>query len=585
MIKQRLELLKKQLKDNQIDVYYFNTSDYHMSEYVPEYFKTIAYFSGFTGSMATLLVSQEETVIFVDGRYHIQADKQCLPHGIKVMKLGTSGALEPLEYIKENYSSKTIGFDGKRTSIKFGKNLLKNKMHIKCIDLYSDIIVDRKPLSNDYVFELGIKYTGLSRKKKIELVQYCLKDRIHVVNNLESIAYLLNLRGNDILYTPVFMAYMVITNSNVYLFCNKERFKKEIYNHLLNDGVIVKEYDEYYGFLTTLTNSKITLDETKVNFESYLSLSRNNNTIINERSIIEDMKAIKNPIEQLNNKQAHIYDGVALLRFFMWLDKVDKSTLTEYDVSMMINRFRTSYKAFDLSFGSIVAYNENAALMHYYPEKGKSKQLDNSGILLMDTGGQYLEGTTDITRTIALGPVDPEIKKWFSLVLKSMFNLAQLKFLQGLRGNQVDVLARKDLWAQGVNYRCGTGHGVGQVLSVHEAPPNIRYGKTENGSDDVEIKPGMIFSDEPGVYFDGLFGIRCENLLLCKKEQENEYGQFLGFEMVTMVPFDLNLIDKKYLDESTIDALNKYHKTVYETLLPYLNEEEKEYLRKKTQAI
>lgn len=585
MIKQRLELLKKQLKDNQIDVYYFNTSDYHMSEYVPEYFKTIAYFSGFTGSMATLLVSQEETVIFVDGRYHIQADKQCLPHGIKVIKLGTLGALEPLDYIKEYYSSKTIGFDGKRTSIKFGKSLLKNKMNIKCIDLYSDIIVDRKPLSNDYVFELGIKYTGLSRKKKIELVQYCLNDRIHVVNNLESIAYLLNLRGNDILYTPVFMAYMVITNSNVYLFCNKERFKKEIYNHLLNDGVIVKEYDEYYGFITTLTNSKITLDETKVNFESYLSLSKNNNTIINERSIVEDMKAIKNPIEQLNSKQAHIYDGVALLRFFMWLDKVDKSTLTEYDVSMMINRFRTSYKAFDLSFGSIVAYNENAALMHYYPEKGKSKQLDNSGILLMDTGGQYLEGTTDITRTIALGPVDPEIKKWFTLVLKSMFNLAQLKFLQGLRGNQVDVLARKDLWAQGVNYRCGTGHGVGQVLSVHEAPPNIRYGKTENGSDDAEIKPGMIFSDEPGVYFDGLFGIRCENLLLCKKEQENEYGQFLGFEMVTMVPFDLNLIDKKYLDESTIDALNKYHKTVYETLLPYLNEEEKEYLRKKTQAI
>lgn len=585
MIKQRLESLRKKIKENGIDVYYFNTSDYHLSEYVPEYFKTIAYFSGFTGSLATLLVSQKEAVIFVDGRYHIQADNQCLKNDVKVVKLGTSGALEPIDYLKQYYDGQTVGFDGKRTSISFGKQLIRNKLKIKSVDIYSELIENRAPLSKDRLFELSIKYTGLTRKKKIDLVNYCLEGYVHIVNNLESIAYLLNLRGNDITYTPTFLSYLVIKEQKVYLFVNKNRISDEIYNRLLSDSVIIKEYDEYYDFLKTIRNQKILFDETKVNFETYISLINRNNSFFNKRSIIEDMKSIKNPVEQENAKLAHIYDGVALTRFLMWLEKADKSTLTEYDVAMMINKFRTSYRAFDLSFSSIVAYNQNAAIMHYFPEKGKSKVLDNSGILLMDTGGQYLEGTTDITRTVALGPVDPEIKRWFTLVLKSMFNLSDLRFLKGMRGNQIDVVARKDLWAEGVNYRCGTGHGVGQTLSVHENPPNIRYGKTENGSDNAELKPGMIFSDEPGVYFDNQFGIRCENLLLCKKDFENEYGEFYSFETITMVPFDLDLIDKRYLDLKTVKLLNSYHKTVYETLSPLLTSEEKEFLRRKTRAI
>lgn len=580
MIKNRLKELKTQLKNNGIDVYYFNTSDYHLSEYVPEYFKTIRYFSGFTGSLATLLVSQEEAVIFVDGRYHLQAENECLINGVQVVKLGTEGALEPVEYLKQYYHDRTIGIDGKRTSVTFAKKLIDAGLKIKDADVYSQIINDRTPLSEDPVYRLDERYTGISRAQKLEMMYYCIKDKVHIIHNLESIAYLLNLRGNDITYTPVFRAYMILMDKDCYLFADIKRFSAEILDELYADGVIIRPYDSYYGFLKDIKRRKVILDENKVNYAAYLQLG--NNRIYNMRSIVEDMKAIKNPIEQENMKLAHIYDGVAMLRFYMWLDGTDKRTLTEYEVARMISKFRLDYRAFDLSFNPIVAYNANAASMHYSPTKEKSAKLDNSGILLMDTGGQYLEGTTDITRTVALGEVDPEIRKWFTLVLKSMFNLSEAVFLKGMAANQLDILARKDIWKQGVNYRCGTGHGVGMCLSVHESPPNFRYASNGNGTELVEIKPGMVSSDEPGVYFDNLFGIRCENMILCKSLYTNEYGEFLGFEHLTMVPFDLNLVDKRYLDEETLNALNSYHEKVYQTLLPYLNNNEAEYLRKKT---
>ena len=585
MIKTRLEQLKTKMVEQDIDLYYFNTSDYHMSEYVPEYFKTIAYFSGFSGSLATLLVSKDKSYIFVDGRYHSQADKECLQYGIEVIKLGTESALDPISFIKQYYPNATVGLDGKRTSINFAKKLIKNNIKIKSIDIYSDLIENRAALSKDPIYELDVKYTGLSRKRKIDLIKYCLADKVHIVNNLESIAYLLNLRGNDIKYTPVFLAYLVFFEKEVYLFVDIERLSEDILDRLYDDGVIIRPYNSYYNFLETIRRKTILLDENKVNYESYIRINSSSNKIHNMRSIIEDMKAIKNPVEQENSKLAHIYDGVALVRFMMWLSKIDKSTISEYDASEKLNSLRLEFKANDLSFNSIVAYNENAALMHYAPSKDNCAMLDNKGILLFDSGGQYNEGTTDVTRTIALGEVNDEIKMYFTLVLKSMFNLSEVKFLKGLSGNQLDILARKDLWQIGVDYRCGTGHGVGYNLAVHEAPPNIRYGKTDNQSELAEIKPGMIFSDEPGVYFEGKFGIRCENLLLCQKAMKNEYGQFLEFETITLAPFDLNLIDMNYLDTKTIESLNRYHKKVYDTLSAYLDEEEKEYLRKLTREI
>ena len=580
-----LKALQSKIAASGIDLYYLNTCDYHLSEYVPEYFKTIAYFSGFTGSLATLLVSKDDAYIFVDGRYHTQADNQCLTNGVKVVKLGTKDALEPIEFIGKYYKNKVIGIDGKRTSINFVKELSKKDIKIKSLDIYSDIIENRTPLKKGPIYELDDKYTGLPRYKKIELIKHCLKGRSHVVNNLESIAYLLNLRSSDILYTPVFLSYLVFLDNEVYLFCDKSRFDEKTLDALYEDGIVIRPYDSYYDFLNVISNKTVLLDENKVNYETYIRIKGRENLIFNMRSYIEDMKSIKNNVEQVNSKKAHIRDGVAYLRFLMWLDSIDKTSVTEYDVACKIDEFRLSNGAFDLSFNSIVSYNENAAIIHYSPSKDNAKTLDNKGILLLDTGGQYLQGTTDITRTIALGPVEPIVKKHFSLVLKSMFNLSGFKFKRGISGFQIDAIARQDLWAEGLDYRHGTGHGVGQVLSVHEGPPNIRYAHTDVRTEMVEIKPGMIMSDEPGIYFEGQYGIRCENLLLCKKDFENEYGEFLSFETLTLVPFDTKLIDKDYLDDKTIAILNNYHQKVYDTLLPYLSQEEAAYLRKLTEAI
>ncbi len=585
MTNQRIKNLVQEIKNNKIDVYYLNTSDYHMSEYVPAYFKTIEYFSGFSGSLATLLVDKENAYIFVDGRYHLQAENQCTPNDVKVVKLGTAGALDPIKFIEKNYQGKTIGLDGKRTSIGFAKELLNKGIKLKSLDIYSSLIENRSPLSKDKLYKLDEQYTGESRKAKLDKVKYILDGKTHIVNNLESIAYMLNLRGNDIVYTPVFLSYLVFNKNDVYFFIDIDRLDSEIIDELYSDGVIIRPYNQYYDFLKTLKNETILLDENKVNYETYCSILNNGNKVVNHLSIIEEMKSKKNDVEIKNTTLAHIYDGVAMVRFLKWLDETDKETLNEYTVSQKLNDFRLSYKAFDLSFNPIVAYNSNAAMMHYGPTKENNTALHNQGILLVDSGGQYKEGTTDITRTIALGQVSDELKMHFTTVLKSMFNLSSAKFMEGMAGNQLDILARRDIWELGIDYRCGTGHGVGHVLAVHEAPPNIRYMHSASKSEEVPLAVGNVVSDEPGIYLEGKYGIRCENLLLVKKDELNEYGQFLSFKTLTLVPFDLRLIDKKYLDEKTIKILNNYHKEVYETLSPYLNEEERLYLYKITREI
>lgn len=585
MIKDRIKALQNRMVEENIDLYYFNTSDYHMSEYVPQYFKTIEYFSGFTGSLATFLVSKEKAYIFVDGRYHTQADNQCLQYDIEVIKLGTKDALEPIDFIIRNYGDAVVGFDGKRTSTLFGKQLTLYNIKIKSIDIYSELIENRVALSTSALYELDEKYTGKTIETKLAEIKDYLNGRTLIVNNLESIAYTLNLRADDILYTPTFLSYLIFDNNSVLLFINEYRLSSEIKNKLNNAGVITKPYDDYYDYLLTLNNKVILIDENKVNYETYARICDKGNAVINEKSIIEELKSVKNEVEQASTRLAHIYDGVSMFRFINWLKNEDKSKLDECDVADYLDNLRKANRAFDLSFSSIVAYDSNAAIVHYSPVKQTCAKLENKGILLVDSGGQYLEGTTDITRTISLGENSDEVKKYFTLVLKSMFSLSELKFVKGLAGNQIDIIARKDLWNEGVDYRHGTGHGVGHVLSVHEGPPNIRYMNTDAGTEKVSLKPGMVFSDEPGVYFEGKFGIRCENLLLCLKDYENEYGEFLKFETLTLVPFDLDLIDKKYLDDKTIKAINDYHLRVYETISPYLNDDEKIKLKEMTRAI
>ena len=583
MIQDRINLLRKALISNKLEAYYFNTSDYHMSEYVPEYFKTIRYFSNFSGSLATFIVDKKKAYIFVDGRYHIQADKQCAPNGIEVIKLGTKGALSPEEFIIKNYSNKTIGLDGKRSSINFVLNLLEKGVKIKNIDIYSELIEDRTPLYDGPLYEIEEKYTGKSRKEKLKELKYCFKDKVHVINNLESIAYLLNLRSKDILYTPVFLSNLVVYDNDVYLFIDIKRLDPEQLEKLYLDGIVIKPYESFYDFLKTIKNKTVVLDKNNSNYETYISLE-NHNKLVFMRSIVEDMKAVKNEVEIKNSRLAHIYDGVCMVRFIKWLKETDLSKLTEKDAADYLDDLRLNYEAIDLSFSSIVSYNENAALCHYSPYENPAK-LANKGILLVDSGGHYLEGTTDITRTISLGRTSKELKKHFTLVLKSMLNLSSAKFLNTIVSSNLDILTRINIWKEGLDYRHGTGHGVGHILSVHEAPPNINYATMKNKTTSECLKPGMIFSDEPGIYLEGKYGIRCENLLLVKEDETNEYGTFLSFETLTLCPFDLELIDKKYLDRSDVELLNKYHSTVYEKLSPYLNDDEKEFLKDITKAI
>ena len=582
MENERLVKLRRKMYEAGVDVYFINTSDCHISEYVADYFRTVHYFSYFSGSLGQLVVTFEKAYLFVDGRYHTQAEKETLDHDIEVMKLGKEGVLSADDFMIQNYKDLTIGLDGKCVSTAFVKKLVKAGLKIKSVNIYDDIYEGRTPLSKDMLYELDVKYTGLKRNAKLAIIKKCLGSKCHVVNNLESIAYILNLRGNDIPYTPVFYAYLLFYDKEVYLFIDKERLSDLIIEGLNKDGVIIKDYEEYYEFLKTIKKRFILLDENKVNYESYYLLKKNNQ-LHHMVSIIEEMKTIKNPVEVKNIKLAHIYDGVAMTRFMMWLKNSDKEGLNEYDVKVKVNRFRLEYKAFDLSFNTIVGYDANAAMMHYSPTQDNNTALHNHGILLIDSGGQYFEGTTDITRTFALGEVSAEVKMYFTLVLKSMFNLASVRFLKGMDGSQLDILARKDLWERGIDYRCGTGHGVGHVLAVHEMPPNVRPSHSE--STNTPFKVGNVFSDEPGVYFEGKFGIRCENLLLCKKAFKNEYGQFLEFEHLTMVPFDLDLVDPQYLDEKTITLLNEYHAAVYQNLSPYLNEEEKAFLAHATRRI
>ena len=583
-IKERLKQLQAKMAKEGIDYYFINTSDYHMSEYISEHFKTLRYFSGFSGSLGQLVISLDDAHLFVDGRYHAQAANEIKGSGIVLERLGIKGVLSADEYLIKYAKGKSIGLDGRVISTAFVRKLLKAGLKVTSIDLYSDLYLDRPPLNNDMLYELSLKYTGLSRREKLCIIKEVLKKKTMITQNLESVAYALNLRGNDIAYTPVFLANLVFYRDDVYLFINKSRLSDVILEGLYEDGVIIKDYDAFYDFIKTIKKEVVLLDEEKCSYETYRLLDRSNE-IHHMMGLLEEMKMVKNPIEIKNSKLAHIYDGVAMVRFMKWLKESDKEGLNEYDVKIKVDRSRLEYKAFDLSFNTIVGYNENAAMMHYSPNEKVHAPLHNSGILLIDSGGQYFEGTTDITRTFALGEVSDEVKMYFTLVLASMFNLASVKFLKGLSGDKLDILARQYLWERGIDYRCGTGHGVGQVLAVHEMPPNIRYRLCGNPSVEVPLKAGNIFSDEPGVYFEGKFGIRCENLLLCKKKMETEYGEFLGFEHLTKVPFDLDLIDLKYLDEKTKGLLNAYHKDVYESLAPYLNDEELSFLSKVTRSI
>ncbi|MCQ2492336.1 MAG: aminopeptidase P family protein [Lachnospiraceae bacterium] len=593
-MKKEIVLLQEEMDKENIDFYLVPTSDDHNSEYVSDYFKCREYLSGFTGSAGTLLVSKDAAWLWTDGRYYLQAAKELEGSGITLMKDGTAGVLSIPDFLaKEMGENTTLAFNGKLYSTAFCMGLRrklagKNRRMKIDIDLVHKIWTDAPKRSCKTIYPFEAKYAGTPVHEKLTSYREYLKKHnadCQVLNGLTDIAWLFNLRGHDVACTPVFLAYAYIDLDTAILFLQKEAVSEETATYLEEASIEVKDYDSFYKFLGSLTGKKILMDQSDLNFYGYQSLNRELRQIPGQKYTTQ-AKIIKNDTEISNTKACHLRDAVYMTKFMYWLKhEIKKRNLTEIEVADYIDKLRLSDKlALDLSFETISAYGANAAIVHYTATEESNAIIEPKGLLLVDSGGHYLDGTTDITRTFAMGPLSDKERTMFTTVLRSMLHLANAKFLAGCRGSNLDCLAREPMWEMGIDFRHGTGHGVGHVLSVHEGPNNFRYRVTKANLDAI-LMPGMITTDEPGIYLDHQFGIRIENELLCTKWKQNEYGAFLKFDYLTYVPIDLDAIDIDLLSEQEKMWLNDYHSSVYDKIHPFLTIEEQEWLRKYTRAI
>ena len=585
-----LNNLREVMKKENVDYYIIPSGDSHQSEYVPEYYKGRAYVSGFTGSAGTLLVGIEESYLWTDGRYFIQAEKELNGSGIKLMKMNIPGYPSLIEWIKNNVKEgKTLAFDGSTISTNEYKNYQelskKNGFNIKMDrDLLNEIWSNRPELSKEKIFIHDTKYCGRCTSEKLQEVRDEMKKlegENYVIASLDDIAWLFNIRGNDIAYNPVALAYALISDNEAVLYIDEEKVANDDKRRLEAQGVTLKSYNDIYEDIKNVTES-IIIDGAKVNGKLY-SLISEDVKIIENLNITTSLKAVKNEVEIKNMEVSQVRDGVAMVKFIKWLkENVGKINMTEISASDKLEEIRANGEKFKgLSFNTIAGYKDHAAMMHYSATEESQYELNSEGMLLIDSGAQYLDGTTDITRTFILGSITEEEKRDFTLVLKSHIALATTIFLKGTNGCNLDAIARRPLWKYGMDYKCGTGHGVGFFLNVHEGPQGIRpFGNT------IALEPGMILTNEPGVYKENKHGIRTENTLLVTKAFKNdEMGEFYKFDTISYCPIDLEGVDVSLLDEEEREWLNNYHRTVYEKLSPYLNEEEKKFLEKETRSI
>ena len=591
MIKERIARLRELMKEAGVSAYLIETEDFHGSEYVGEYFKEREYMSGFTGSAGTLIVTMDRAALWTDGRYFLQAEEQLRDSGIELMKMGTEGTPDTKEFLLEQVKDRqTIGFDGRTISALYALDLKKEaeKRGIglnPSLDLPGKIWTDRPKLKSKKVWELSADYVGMDRKEKLSRVREQMKEEkadVYVLSSIDDIAWLLNLRGDDVECNPVFLSYMVIFDEKAYLYADKDIFSDDIKMALAGVGVEIRGYNDIYGNLKALTADNILLDETKVNFAIINSIDKSKKIInkINPTTLLKSVKTLK---EVENMRKAHIKDGVAVTKFMYWIKKhVRTEEITEISGADKLEEYRRQQENYlGPSFEPIFAYGEHGAIVHYSATEETNAKIKAEGFLLADTGGQYLEGTTDITRTFVLGKLTDEQKKIYTLVLAGNLELGAAKFKENVKGCVLDMLARQPLWEHGLDFNHGTGHGVGYLLNVHEGPQRIAYGAYNSEG----FKEGMITSNEPGMYLSGQYGVRLENLMVCVKKEKNEYGQFLGFDTLTMVPWDLEAVDRTYLNERQIRLLNEYHKQVFDTLSPYMEEDELMWLKEATRAI
>ena len=615
MKNERLLSLRNQMKEAGVHCMVIPTSDYHNSEYVSDFFMARKYFSGFTGSAGTLVVTPDEAALFTDGRYFIQAAKELKDSGITLMKMGEPEVPTMTEYVDQKLQQGwTLCFDGRVLTSSKGSELeeiaRKHGGQLRFdLDLCDAAWKNRPALIHHPVWVLSEEYAGESVEEKLTRVREEMKKEeagLHVLTSLDDIAWLYNIRSNDVECCPVVLAYTMVTKDRALLFAEegfaagedtsaRERMEKA--------GVEIYPYDRFYEMLGSVAAqatkeekaSRVWIDESQVNFRVLKELQKicaeegaqAGTKLLNKENPTTLMKSIKNETELKHTRRAHIKDAVAVTKFMYWLKKnIGSIPMDEVSVAEKIDGLRAQQEGFiELSFPTISAYGTNGAIIHYGAQKETCAALKPEGMLMIDSGGHYIDGTTDITRTFILGPVTPEMKKHYTLVLRAMLSMRATRFLHGCTGANLDIRAREVLWEHGLDYKHGTGHGVGNILNVHEGPQSFRWKLLPDAGKPAVFEEGMITSDEPGIYLENQYGIRIENEILCRKGEENEYGQFMYFEDLTFVPIDLDGVELSQMSELDKERLNEYHAAVFEKLEPYFEGEELTWLRHVTRAV
>lgn len=590
----RVAQLKKMMVDNNIDVYIVPSSDFHQSEYVGEYFKCREFITGFTGSAGTAVFTKDEAGLWTDGRYFIQAGMELEGSGVELRKMGEPGVPTVYEYVKSVLPENgTIGFDGRVISIGEGEayeNIAKSKSSKIAyeLDFVDEIWTDRPAMSMEPVFYLEEKYSGESSRSKLDRVREVMKregTNVHVISTLDDIGWLFNIRGNDVDFFPLILSYTMVLEDKAILYIEESKISDDIKAILKNDNVEIKPYNNIYEDIKSLgKGDSVLLDPVRVNYALY-------NNINEDVVVVEKMnptvlfKAMKNKVEIENIKKAQIKDSIAHVKFMYWLkNSAVKEGATEMSASDKLESLRKEQPNYKWqSFDPISSYGSHSAMCHYSSSQETDVRIEEGSFYLSDTGAGFMEGSTDITRTFAMGEVTQDMKRHFTLVLRANLGLARAKYLYGCTGVSLDILCRQPLWDEGINYNHGTGHGVGYLGNIHEPPTSIRWQFRPN-----EINPleeGMVITNEPGIYIEGQYGIRLENEFLVQKAESNEYGQFMYNETITFVPFDLDAVLQDMLTERDRKELNEYHTKVYEIVSPHLTEDERVWLKAYTRAI
>ena len=582
------------MEQQNIDCYIIPTDDYHHSEYVGDYFKFREYMTGFSGSAGTVVFTREKAGLWTDGRYFIQAEAQLKGSGITLYKSGEPEVPTIEEFLKKELEEGAVlGFDGRTVSYAQGEKYRQiaegegASIEFR-LDLAPDTWTGRPEMSTEPAFLLEDEYSGENIESKLKRIREKMKENgcnAHILSSLDDIAWLFNIRGNDIAYCPLVLSYAIVYNNSVELFANSQKFSEEIVNLFAENQIQIYPYEDIYRVVSEMTSEdKVLLDSKIMNYRLYQAISKDT-VIVDKQNPEILMKSVKNEIQAENLRKAHLKDAVAHTKFMYWLKKnIGRVEITELSASARLEGLRAEQEHFlGPSFGPISAYGEHGAIVHYSADEKSNVPLKEGKLFMTDTGGHYLEGSTDITRTVALGEVGNIEKEHFTLVARAMLRLANTVFLYGCSGANLDCIAREVFWKEGLNFNHGTGHGVGYLLNIHEGPIDVRWKEGERPAPALE--ENMVITDEPGIYIEGSHGIRLENELLVRKTVKNEYGQFMNFEILTYVPIDLDAILPEKMSTEEKEMLNHYHKQVYEKVSPYLSEEERIWLKEYTRAV